>query len=38
MFKQFGFLAVLAIVLNLAALAGAVWVVVWVLRATGVIA
>ena len=41
MFKQFGAYAgawiVVALVLNLALLAGAVWVVVWVLRATGVI-
>lgn len=36
MFKTFGVMAVVALILNLALLAGAVWVVVWVLRAMGV--
>ena len=36
--KTFGILGVLTVLLNLALLGGAVWVVVWVLRATGVIA
>jgi hypothetical protein len=35
--KKFGVMALIALVLNLALLAGAVWVVVWVLRATGVL-
>lgn len=36
--KSFGLMAVVALVLNLALLGAAVWVVVWVLRHTGVIA
>lgn len=36
--KGFGAMALIVLALNLALLAGAVWVVVWVLRATGVIA
>ena len=38
LFAQFGLLAVIAVVVNLALLAGAIWVVVWALRALGVIA
>lgn len=33
----FGIMAIVAVLLNLAMLAGGVWVIVWVLRATGVI-
>ena len=35
--RQFGLMAAIAVALNLALLAGAVWIVVWVLRAMGVI-
>jgi hypothetical protein len=37
MVKQFGIMAVVALLVNMALLAGMVWVVVWVLRALHVI-